>query len=127
MPVIVASSLLSVADLAAHLHSSGISAKDQSAAVAAVNFGVAHVRLRLGFDVLGLVDGVQPSAEDVAVVRGVALRVAAQWFTNPQDRASYSGPEGLNYTGSPMMLSKIMSEADRVTLEMVQLKYDPAF
>jgi len=65
--------------------------------------------------------------EDILVARAVALRIAAQWFTNPQDRASYSGPEGLSYTASPQMLSKILSEADRVVLEMVQLKYNPGF
>ena len=40
---------------------------------------------------------------------------------------SPSGPEGLSYTASPQMLSKIMSEADRRTLLSVQLKYAPGF
>ena len=38
---------------------------------------------------------------------GVALiikRVAARLFTNPQQRSSYTGPDGLNYTGGPVRL-----------------------
>ena len=65
------------------------------------------------------------SASDLLIVKAIALRIAAQWFTNPEDRASYAGPEGLSYTASPQMLSRIMSEADRRTLVSVQLKYAP--
>ncbi len=37
-------------------------------------------------------------------VRLVATRLAARLFTNPQQRTSYSGPEGLNYAGGPVRL-----------------------
>ena len=64
---------------------------------------------------------------DLLIVKGIALRIAAQWFTNPEDRAQYAGPEGLSYTASPQMLSRIMGEADRRTLTSVQLRYAPGF
>jgi hypothetical protein len=34
----------------------------------------------------------------------VALRLAGRLMTNPQQRTSYSGPEGLNYSGGPVRL-----------------------
>jgi hypothetical protein len=39
-----------------------------------------------------------------APVKLVALRLAARLFTNPQQRTSYAGPEGLNYSGGPVRL-----------------------
>ena len=123
MPVIVPSTLLSVAELAAFLHVSGFSVKDTNAANRAVAHAVALVTSRLGFDITATdVDPV-----DLMVCAGVAVRVAAQWFTNPQDRGSYSGPEGLSFTGSPMVVGKTLTEADRVELETVALKYAPGF
>jgi hypothetical protein len=65
------------------------------------------------------------SGSDLAVSQAVALRIAAQWFTNPQDRASYSGPEGLAFTAAPQMLAQIMSAQDRATLLGVQLANEP--
>ena len=125
MPVPTSDPLLTVTDLETHLHSAGISVKDEPAADAAVTFAVALVRDAVGFDVTG--DEFEVSPSDVILARGIAVRIAAQWFTNPQDRASYSGPEGLSFTASPQMLSKIMSEADRRTLVGVQLRYAPGF
>lgn len=120
--------LLTVRDLASHMHADGFAAKDRDAAARAVEYACAQVRLRLGFDVMAAeVDGVPIEAHDVTAARGVALRTAAQWFTNPQDRASFSGPEGMAYQPSPQVLSRIMSEADRVTLQLIQLKYAPGF
>ena len=128
MPVIVPSTLLSVAELAAFLHVSGFSAKDTEAANRAVAHAVALVTSRLGFDITAAdVDGVPIEPVDLMVCAGVAVRVAAQWFTNPQDRGSYSGPEGLSFTGSPMVVGKTLTEADRVELETVALKYAPGF
>ncbi len=135
MPVVVPDALITV-DLLEEYLQRQIAAKDASSAAAAVEFARAFVVQRIGFDpaTASVTDyTVDPPVqttcddEDILVARGVALRIAAQWFTNPQDRASYSGPEGLSYTASPQMLSKILSEADRVVLEMVQLKYNPAF
>jgi len=117
--------LLTVDDLATHLHSSGFTAKDAPAAQAAVDYACAQVRMRLGFDLFDPARAV--SGDDVINARGIALRTAAQWYGNPQDRATYSGPEGMSYTPSPQMLSRIMSEADRITLEMIQLRYAPGF
>lgn len=125
MPIPVGDSLLSDTDLARHLHVSGFSAEDEPAAEAAVEFAVAQVHAALGFDVLDTTLAVE--AQDITVAKGVALRVAAQWYTNPQDRASYSAPEGLSWTPSPQMLSKIMSPADRADLAGIACRYAPGF
>ena len=102
-----------------------------------MDFARAFVVQRVGFDpatatvtdytVVPPLAGQPVDDEDILAARGVALRIAAQWFTNPQDRASYNGPEGMSYTASPQMLSRILSEADRVVLQMIQLKYEPGF
>ena len=130
--VIGAVPLLTRAHLEAHLQRT-ISAADQPSADAACDYATALVADVLGFDVTsatftdsaGVVT--RPSATDVTLARGIAVRIAAQWFTNPQDRQSYAGPEGLSYTASPQMLSKLMSEADRRTLVGIQLRHAPGF
>ena len=100
MPLPVEGGLVTVTDLENHLHRT-ISTKDDPAA--------------------------QADPNDLLIVKGIALRIAAQWFTNPEDRAQYAGPEGLSYTASPQMLSRIMGEADRRTLTSVQIRYAPGF
>lgn len=114
---------LAVSDLETHLGRT-FAVADSDTAEAAVAAAVALIDHYLGFDIEAQTD---VTAGDIAVCTAVGTRIAAQWFTNPQDRASYSGPEGLSYTSSPQMLSRILSEADRVVLEMVQLKYNPGF
>lgn len=136
MPIFAPDLLVSVDLLEQYLQRT-IKASDEPSAVAAVEFARALVVQRIGFDPATAtvtdytVDPPDTNAtcddEDVLAARAVALRIAAQWFTNPQDRASYSGPEGMAYTASPQMLSRILSEADRVVLEMIQLKYEPGF
>lgn len=37
-------------------------------------------------------------------VKLVVKRLAARLFTNPQQRVSYTGPEGLNFSGGPVRL-----------------------
>ena len=124
MPIPVEGGLLTVTDLETHLHRT-ISATDDPAALAAVTFATALVTDAVGFD---LIDGdYTVSAADLDLARGVAVRIAAQHFTNPEDRQSYSGPEGLSFTASPQMLSRLMSEADRRTLVGIQLRYAPGF
>ena len=122
MPIPVEGGLVTVTDLENHLHRT-ISATDDTAAQSAVDFAAALVWDMVGFDVVDT--DYEVTDNDILVVKGVALRVAAQWFTNPEDRQSYAGPEGLSYTASPQMLSRIMSEADRRTLIGVQLRYAP--
>jgi len=124
MPIPVECGLLTVTDLETHLHRA-IAVKDDDSAQAAVDFAVALVGDVVGFDVTG--DDYDVTDADVLIVKAIAVRIAAQWFTNPEDRASYSGPEGMSYTASPQMLSKIMSEADRRTLVSVQMRYAPGF
>ena len=124
MPIPVVGGLLTVTDLETHLHRT-ISATDDPSAAAAVTFATALVTDAVGFD---LIDGdYAVSASDLDLARGVAVRIAAQHFTNPEDRQSYSGPEGLSFTASPQMLSRLMSEADRRTLVGIQLRYAPGF
>ena len=124
MPIPVEGGLLTVTDLETHLHRT-ISATDDPAALAAVTFATALVTDAVGFD---LIDGdYTVSASDLDLARGVAVRIAAQHFTNPDDRQSYAGPEGLSYVSSPQMLSRLMSEADRRTLVGIQLRYAPGF
>ena len=125
MPVPVEGGLVTVTDLENYLHRS-IAVKDDSAAQAAVDFAAALVEDVVGFDVATTTE-YTVSASDLLIVKAIALRIAVQWFTNPEDRASYAGPEGLSYTASPQMLSRIMSEADRRTLLGIQLKYAPGF
>ncbi len=124
MPIPVEGGLLTVTDLETHLHRA-IAVKDDDSAQAAVDFAVALVGDVVGFDVTG--DDYDVTDADLLIVKAIAVRIAAQWFTNPEDRASYSGPEGMSYTASPQMLSKIMSEADRRTLVSVQMRYAPGF
>lgn len=122
MPIPTPDALLTVTHLETHLHRT-ISSTDDLAAQAAVTFAVALVTDVIGFDVTDTDYAVTDA--DVRLVRAIGVRVAAQWFTNPEDRQSFAGPEGLSYTSSPQMLSRIMGEADRRTLLSVQLRYAP--
>lgn len=125
MPIPVEGGLVTVTDLENYLHRS-IAVKDDDSAQAAVDFAAALVADTIGFDVVTTTDYTVADS-DITLAKAIALRIAVQWFTNPEDRASYAGPEGLSYTSSPQMLSRIMSEADRRTLLSVQLKYAPGF
>lgn len=126
MPILSPGSLLSSADLQTHLRVKPITnATDRASAEAAVRFAVAAIADVLGFDPE---DGVHDLTDrDIDLLQGVGARIAAQSFTNPQDRQAFSGPEGLSYSGSPQVVGRIMSEADRRTLVSVQLRYAPGF
>lgn len=125
MPIVVPSALLTVTDLGTYLHRT-ISAADQAAAVAAVDFARAQVIDVVGFDPSTTSDYTVTEA-DVSLARGIAVRIAAQAFINPQDRPAYSGPEGLSYTGSPLIVGKIMGDADRKCLVSIANRYAPGF
>ena len=125
MALIVPGLLLSVADLEAYLHRQ-IGTADQPAAVDAVTFAVATVVDAIGFDPAATTDYVV-AGTDVELARGVAVRIAAQHFTNPEQRQTYSGPESLSYTGSPQVVGRIMTEADRRTLVGIANRYAPGF
>ena len=62
-----------------------------------MDFATALVWDVVGFDVTG--DDYTIDPNDLLIVKGIALRIAAQWFTNPEDRAQYAGPEGLSLHG----------------------------
>lgn len=123
--VVAGPHLITVDMLATHLHASGFADTDLPAAEQAVQFAIDMVTTALGFDIFDPLRAVKPA--HISAARGVALRVAAQWYDNPKDRASYTGPEGLAYTPSPQMLSKIMSEADQTMLDRLQLRYAAGF
>lgn len=125
MPIPFEGGLLTVTDLENYLHRA-IATKDDESAAAAVRFAIATVIDTIGFDPATTTER-SVSDPDVFLAKGIAVRIAAQMFTNPEDRAQYSGPEGLSYTASPQMLSRIMGEADRRTLVSIQLRYAPGF
>jgi hypothetical protein len=112
---------LAVSDLEAHLGRT-LGAADETSAEAAVAAAVALIDHYLGFDIEAQDD---VAAGDIAVCTAVGARIAAQWFTNPQDRASYSGVEGMSWTASPQMLSAHMAPADRIALHGLQMKFAP--
>lgn len=124
MPAIVPSRLLTSGDLAAYLHAGGFSAKDAPAAEAAVSHAIAQVVDVVGFDPT---EDDTVTVADVHLAQAIAVRIAAMYFVNPQDRQSYSGPEGLSYTGSPQGVGRIMTDADRKSLVSIQLRYAPGF
>jgi hypothetical protein len=125
MPLIVPGLLLSVADLETYLRRS-LSAKDEGSAIDAVTFAIATVVDAIGFDPAATTD-YAVAGSDIDLARGVAVRIAAQHFTNPEQRQSYSGPESLSYTGSPQVVGRIMTEADRRTLVGIANRYAPGF
>lgn len=114
---------LAVSDLEAHLGRT-LGAADETSAEAAVAAAVALIDHYLGFDIESQTD---VTAGDIAVCTAVGARVAAQWFTNPQDRASYAGVEGMSWTAAPSMLAAHMAPADRIALQGLQHKYAPGF
>ncbi|MBI1377247.1 MAG: hypothetical protein GC157_07175 [Frankiales bacterium] len=44
----------------------------------------------------------------------VVKRLAARLFDNPQQRVSYTGPEGLNYSGGPV---RLLTDDEKATLD----------
>ena len=92
--------------------------RHRRAAVAAA--AVALIDHYLGFDI-----GPRPTtAGDIAVCTAVGTRIAAQWFTNPQDRASYNGVEGMSWQAAPQMLAAHISASrpDRVARPAEQVR-----
>lgn len=89
--------LLSVDELARHLQQTipdtlWVSAED------ACDDAATLIRAHLRSDLADLAGWRLDSA------KLVAKRSAARFFTNPQQRTSYSGPEGLSYQGGPVRL-----------------------
>lgn len=58
-------------------------------------------------------------ALQVVAIRKVAKRVAVRFFTNPQDRASYAGPEGLSFTMSPNVSARILTSDEKDALDRI--------
>lgn len=112
---------LAVSDLETHLGRT-FAVADSDTAEAAVAAAVALIDHYLGFDIEAQTD---VTAGDIAVCTAVGTRIAAQWFTNPQDRASYNGVEGMSWQAAPQMLAAHMAPADRIALHGLQNKYAP--
>lgn len=123
--IVAGAPLITPTDLAVYLHKSGFDVKVQVSAERSCEFAASQVREVVGFDLMG--DAFQVEAEDVSLAKGIAVRIAAQHLSNPEQRQSYAGPEGLSYTGSPMIVGRIMTEADRKTLLGIANRYDPGF
>ena len=92
--------LLTLEDLQLHLQqSTELSEFYQDAALAAIDDASGAV---MGY--LQLPDDTWTDQTCPSGVKLVAKRVAARLFSNPQQRTSYSGPEGLNFAGGPVRL-----------------------
>ena len=100
------------ADLALELRTA-IVAADYDAADAACADAWACICTYLGADPAALtLDPWQ-----VGAAQKVAKRVAARFFTNPLDRSAFSGPEGMSYTTSPLVSSRLLTPDERAMLD----------
>lgn len=115
--------LLTISDLQLQLQRT-VRQADQAAAQACIDAVSAAVIVELGSDPATWYDA---DAADLALIKAVACRAAATWFTNPEDRASFSGPEGMAWTPAPNLLARIISPDDLDKLMRVKLKRDPGF
>lgn len=57
------------------------------------------------------------TAEGITALRKTAKRIAVRFFTNPQDRGSYSGPEGLSYTVATSVSARILTQDEKDALD----------
>ena len=118
----MSNALLSVAELETFLHRT-VASRDTAAAQFCCDLADALVTDVIGFSIMAANITARPT--DILVVKAVAVRVAMTLFTNPEDRASFAGPDGMSFTPSPQILSRLISESDRRTLVSVQLNYAP--
>lgn len=123
MPIPVTGSLVTILDLERVLQRS-IKTIDRDAAQYALDMATEVVMAELNADPNTWTDA---DSWDVETVRAIVVRSAAQWFTNPEDRAVYSGPEGLSYTASQARMSRIISPDDREKLMLVKVKRTAGF
>ena len=92
--------LITVSDLEAHLQQAlAFNADHAEAAQAAVDDASAAVN---GYKNIGAHGWDATTCPDS--VKLVAKRIAGRLLTNPQQRTSYTGPDGLNYAGGPVRL-----------------------
>jgi hypothetical protein len=56
------------------------------------------------------------TAEGITALRKTAKRIAVRFFTNPQDRGSYSGPDGLSYTAAASVSARILTQDEKDAL-----------
>ena len=109
---------LTTGELAIELHGI-IKPADQDAALAACEDAMAAVLVYMDI----AQDGAEAAALSPAAVtsvRKVAKRLAVRLFTNPQERASYAGPEGLSYQISPNTSARILTADEREQLDRVR-------
>lgn len=98
---------------------------DADEAIKAASAAVNHAAQRTGDDAW--------TADTVpGIARLTCLRSAARLLNNPEQRTTYTGPEGLSYSGSP---SSILSKEERGDLaafrldrtDMLVIRPRPAF
>jgi hypothetical protein len=98
---------LTVADLEEHMQRR-VPPGDMDAAVAAVTDAWAIVVTHIGHD---------PAPEESTTALHVAKRVAVRIFRNPLDRASYHGPEGLEFAQSAAVQSRLLTADEKLLLD----------
>ncbi len=92
--------LISLNDLQAHLQqTTTFSEKTQASALAAIEDASGAVLQFCERTSDSWTESTAPAAAQL-----VTKRLAARIYTNPQQRTSYAGPEGLNYQGGPVRL-----------------------
>jgi len=102
--------LITIDELQAHLQrKTAFSDEIQASALAAIE------------DASGIIEGYRNLASynwtDVtcpAGVKAVVKRVAGRIFTNPDQRTSYTGPDGLNFSGGPV---RMLTDDEREQLD----------
>lgn len=115
----------SVKDLEVELGKS-IAVKEYPRALSRLRQAQAAVRLALGPTAWAAI-AAEPQGHEYTLVRDIIIRSAATRFTNPRDRAHYSGPEGLAFTPSPDLPARMISPDDLDYLATCQLQYEAGF
>lgn len=91
--------LITVSDLEAHLQQNMVGEASLASAEAAIDDASAAVNGYKNLAAHGWDVTTCPAS-----VKLVVKRVAGRLLTNPQQRTSYTGPDGLNYAGGPVRL-----------------------
>lgn len=95
--------LIEVADLEAHMGRS-IAQDDLAIALEAIRSASGAVLHAAGRET-PWPDGAMPE-----IARTICLRCAQRMLTNPEQRQSFAGPEGLSFSGSPV---RILTQEER--------------
>lgn len=106
--------LITVPELQAHLQrKTGFSADILLSAESAIADATSIVSVYIRTDVSALTAPTTPQWK-IDAAKGVCKRVAGRIFTNPDQRTSYTGPDGLNYSGGPV---RVLTDDERAQLD----------